>query len=343
MFSYRLKSIKQPSTFCCEKVNKPLCLGQLSIHSSLKQRLPASPQSLGSQFLLQRPLLRWFAVLQSDKTLSAKSTRNEPASAAASLEGVSSGLCRAPHIQKGSLHVHQPAAGSTRWCLWEMLGNGDGAVCIFVCESIITKRPSFQGLRKGGIGRRGGICTVGWYLQFQSKREGCKECWWFSDKGKTISVGGVATERKGSCNFRSKTHRGTAGQCNAGIWGTHLMGLWWIWPSPTEALPAPAHCHRLVSSTCPCPACHVCHHVGLPGWVLETELCAPVRASSSVCLLAAIGTACGLLRTHSTMCICLHLHRFLLYHPGHSSSCHTLSLCTQNTAAMLMIIMKGKE
>jgi len=44
-----------------------------------------------------------------------------------------------PRIQKGSLHVHQQAAGSTQWCLWEMLGNGDGAVPIFMRESIISK------------------------------------------------------------------------------------------------------------------------------------------------------------------------------------------------------------
>lgn len=39
----------------------------------------------------------------------------------------------------------------------------------------------------------------------------------------------------------------------------------------------------------------------------------------------------------------IYMHTFLLYHPGHSSSCHTLSLYTKNTAAMLIIIMRGKE
>lgn len=48
MFSYRLKSIKQPCAFCYEKVNKPVCLGQLSSYSSLKKGLPAS--SLSSEF-----------------------------------------------------------------------------------------------------------------------------------------------------------------------------------------------------------------------------------------------------------------------------------------------------
>lgn len=72
MFSYRLKSIKQPSAFCYEKVNKPLCLGQLSIYSSLKKGFQHRPNPLGSPFLLQRPLLQWFAVLQSGKSLSAE-------------------------------------------------------------------------------------------------------------------------------------------------------------------------------------------------------------------------------------------------------------------------------
>lgn len=39
MFSYRLKSIKQPCAFCCEKVNKPVYLGQLSSYSSSKKGL----------------------------------------------------------------------------------------------------------------------------------------------------------------------------------------------------------------------------------------------------------------------------------------------------------------
>lgn len=56
-----------------------------------------------------------------------------------------------------------------------------------------------------------------WYLVFQSKTEGCKQCWRLSDKRNTISVGDVAALRKGTCSFKSKTHRGTAGQCNAGI------------------------------------------------------------------------------------------------------------------------------
>lgn len=49
------------------------------------------------------------------------------------------------------------------------------------------------------------------------RREDCKECWRLSDKGNVISAGDVAAERVRTCNFKSKTHRGTAGQCNDGI------------------------------------------------------------------------------------------------------------------------------
>lgn len=55
MFSYRLKSIKQPSTFCCEKVNKPLCVGQLSIYSSLKKGFQHRPNLSVLSFSFRDP------------------------------------------------------------------------------------------------------------------------------------------------------------------------------------------------------------------------------------------------------------------------------------------------
>lgn len=100
MFSYRLKSIKHPSAFCCEKVNKPVCLGQLSIYSSLKKKASSIiPVLVVLSFFFKDLFCNDLLILQSGKTLSAKmhNERNERGLAAAVLEESFSGPYRVTH------------------------------------------------------------------------------------------------------------------------------------------------------------------------------------------------------------------------------------------------------
>lgn len=112
MFSYRLKSIKRPSAFCCEKVNKPVCLGQLSIYSSLKKKASSIiPVLVVLSFFFKDLFCNDLLVLQSGKTLSAKMHMREMNAVLLLLfwRDLSQGRTES-RIQKGSLHVHQKAA-----------------------------------------------------------------------------------------------------------------------------------------------------------------------------------------------------------------------------------------
>lgn len=95
MFSYRLKSIKQPGAFCCEKVNKPVYLGQLSSYNSSKKGLQHHP--LPPEFSIS-PSESYFAMfffLCSLVKLSAKMHRREMKAVFAVVEGTFPGPCKA--------------------------------------------------------------------------------------------------------------------------------------------------------------------------------------------------------------------------------------------------------
>lgn len=302
MFSYRLKSIKQPCAFCCEKVNKPVCLGQLSSYSSLKKGLPASyPSSEFSVSPSETSSVMFCLLCSLVKHSQLKRTREKWRQSCCCCCG--GGFLRPTqsHASKRETCTFTRRLPDNTWqYMWEMLKNVDDAVCIFMGEIIISKWPWFQGRRKGGIGRWGGICTLLCCFLPYCKREDCKECWRLSHKGNVISAGDVAAERVGTCNFKSKTHRGTAGQCNDGIWGARLSGRWWTWRWQMKVLPAPALCQRSVSSVaegsvCLCPACHV-----LSPWQgqwadgLWAAMPNHQLAPTGFCLLAATGRAHGL-------------------------------------------------
>lgn len=184
---------------------------------------------------------------------------------------------------------------NTQWNMLEMLKNVDDAVCIFIGEIVISKSLRFYWRRRGGSRSWGGICTLGCCFLPYCKREDCKDCWRLSDRGNTIWAGGVAADRAGTCNFKSKTHRGTAGQCNDGIWGAHLLGLWWMWWRQRKVLPASAPCQRPVAegSMSLCPAC-----CALSLWQGQEQLdsglpCNSQLSPTAFCLLEATDQAHG--------------------------------------------------
>lgn len=162
MFSYRLKSIKQPCAFCCEKVNKPVYLGQLSSYSSSKKRaLASSPFSWVLTFSFRDLFCNVFLLVESGKTLSAKMHTREIKAVLLCCCGGDFPRAMQSHASKRETCTHQRLPDNTQWNMLKVLKNVDDAVCTFIGEIMISKSACFHQRRKGGTGRQGGICTLG--------------------------------------------------------------------------------------------------------------------------------------------------------------------------------------